>query len=146
MTVELLTDFGGIAGVKCRHDDGDPDGAHPIGCDCQGTGYRYHWLWRECPGLDIGGRRIDAGGELSDHRPLMIHGVDCCGYDAKTNTSPGYVLIEGDRTDGLLRVARAQRWHVTSWSDGRVSVLDGATELATEDTLTSALVKALEVT
>lgn len=42
-----------LAEMPCLTDDGDPDGTHPIGCDCAGTGRRFKVLSRVCPCLTI---------------------------------------------------------------------------------------------
>lgn len=120
------TDFEAIAGMKCEEkNEYNPCPVNTPGpyqektdrrgsrltdkeiaeiqrdCACQGTGYRFHWLWREC------------GKDRQEH---LDHVFSKTMGDADGQEVPcphcndtGYVLIEGkgERLLGLLEVRRS---------------------------------------
>jgi len=148
MTTTTHTDFEAIAGVRCEEyyemESGD-GGSCNENCKagCLGTGYRYCWLWRE----------VQAH-YCYDWDEMWIRPEDP-EWDACTHK--GYVLIEHDRTDALLRVVFAIGWHVDSWFDDGMALqiddenrseeqrISGRGTWIQGEALASALRKALDI-
>ena len=109
-----MDNFERIAAVRCeRH--AEPTSRSQVKrlavqCDCDSTGYRFHWLWLKAHGVDGDGKR--------EVEPILIPG-------------------DGDRMLGLLRVVRESDWEVDFLTDGQVELY---TEVSTKRGTDSILV------
>jgi len=119
---------------------------------CNGTGYRFPWLWVECQGNTI----VAEWGK--DDVPIKSYSTHDAQAPCKCEHT-GYLLLdaEGDQLLGLLRVARKERFSIRIGITGRVQVqfvededspdfaiTSPLPDFFSGDTLEEALLKALE--
>lgn len=134
------TAFGAVAGVRCWHCGKPHDFARCSACGSYRgetiLGYRFHWLWRGC-------KRESTRRDCERHDD-HYHGETrylACEYCPGT----GYVLIEHDRTDALLRVVRSQGWSVRFGRQVITIQGPGVGRIASGKTLDQALMGAMGI-
>ncbi len=158
MTTDTKTDFEWIAGVRCACLDavnreawteitsaGAAMGcdscwrsqSHEAKCPCQGTGYRFPWMWKACPC----GKGYPVEGCCKTCLYSVRHHDEC-----ENCRGSDYVLMDAGREEALVRVASVENLGIKIRPNGDVQVGEywSALALSFTDSLASATRKALE--
>ncbi len=163
------TNSGRITGVKCLAQgmmEPDGSGKHQKSCVCQGTRYRYYWLWRRCMCSDGTDKKLcfamdnpygegmpDPSVTFRDHERSGCTHCDKGFIPTVCRGCNGTRYVQNVTLEGLKQIVTTNQWKLVqetmSWNAGYTYIEDikghrlGDSLGNNEEALVNALTQAL---
>ncbi len=132
------TNSGCITGMRCLAQgmmEPNGSGRHQKSCVCQGTGYKYYWLWRRCSCSDGTDKKLcfamdnpygegmpDASVTFRDHERSGCTHCDKGFIPTVCRGCNGTRYVPNITLEGLLDVLWGHAGRISSWSAGTIEI------------------------